>query len=135
MFTLEDMAVSTNGEHELQEIKVVTELVSRGPSRDQHPSPQVASQPSPQVASQQPPRRLGGPRKVFKELKDKFKKKEDRENAGAPCDSAMKPSFEDWERLNEDVVLMIDASQSEEAWLEELMSLQHIKVSPLMCYH
>ena len=37
-------------------------------------------------------------------------------------------SLSKWEELNEKVVLLLDYKQTEEAWLEELKSLKHIKV-------
>ena len=37
-------------------------------------------------------------------------------------------SLSKWEELNEKVVLLLDYKQTEEAWLEELKSLKHIRV-------
>ena len=62
----------------------------------------------------------------------KFKKsKEEKESAGSSSVDKKKDPLTEWEELNENVVLLIDYNQSETAWLEELASLQHIKVHKL----
>ena len=61
-----------------------------------------------------------------------FKKnKDEKESAGSSSVDKKKDPLTEWEELNENVVLLIDCNQSETAWLEELASLQHIKVHKL----
>ena len=132
------MAAKTE-DYELQ--SVVTESVMLDPKSEYNQSPALNLQSSQSKDVEEVDTRSNATAATLSDNKEewfrlrgflKFKKsKEEKESAGSSSVDKKKDPLTEWEELNENVVLLIDCNQSETAWLEELASLQHIKVHKL----